>query len=325
MIIPIQLFDLDGQPAIGVVPVGAQLEFSGDDAAPATADIAGGGAWTEIGDGTYTYQPSPTEEGAGLYVGTIHVSGIAGVADYSFGVAPGTEPAPVGRIALPLLDVDGNPRSGLATAGAIDARSELHVSIDGAPETPALGEIAELGAWGYYVYQGDGAELDRVLSLMLHVAGFDAVGMDPGLRDLNSYELISEGGGGGIVDPTAPEFEAYSPDVDTAPGDPGGFPASFAAATTTPIVIRGTDTGTGIQYAAIVRHFPDGREEVVYRRGAFRGRYAALSTFGAVGNLLTWTIRCDGGWIGDDFTIPDSLPRVRMSADGIDGAGNLDA
>lgn len=125
-------------------------------------------------------------------------------------------------------------------------------------------------------------------------------------------DYIGTTGGTGID--SNPVVTVVSPTPGVAPGDPGGFPADAAAAAATPIVIDITDATPGAQLVLVSAHFIGSDvEEVVYRRGAFRGNYIA----GSSQTLITdgWRLSCkrNGGWPG---------PPV-FSVDVVDADGNL--
>jgi hypothetical protein len=115
-------------------------------------------------------------------------------------------------------------------------------------------------------------------------------------------------------DTTAPVITIVSPTPGANPGDPGGFPADWLSARNTPIVLQITDLAPGLQYVALVATLPGGVEEVVYRRGAFRGHYLAFSTVTSIANGLQFSVRHDQGWP------PGS---VTFAVDSLDAAGNL--
>jgi hypothetical protein len=108
-----------------------------------------------------------------------------------------------------------------------------------------------------------------------------------------------------------------SPDVD--PGSPGGFSLDWATARMTPVVARITDPGPGNLYQCVVARWPLVVDEiVVFRRGAFRGQFASLSTRTVTGDHIDLSILPAGGW-------PSSAAIVDLvlEIDAIDAAGNL--
>lgn len=77
-------------------------------------------------------------------------------------------------------------------------------------------------------------------------------------------------------DDTGPPIIAIiSPQPDTLPGDPGGFPADYPTAAGMPIIVEITDD-TGID-VALITELGVGDELVVFREANFRGRFVADS------------------------------------------------
>lgn len=103
-------------------------------------------------------------------------------------------------------------------------------------------------------------------------------------------------GGGGAA--TAPTITIVSPTPDVVPGSPGGFPADWATARVTPIVID--IDGDELTFAEVVAHFPgdDGLlERSLYRRGAFRDGFTVVSSSEQVTSTkLRLTVLPDAGW-----------------------------
>lgn len=120
-------------------------------------------------------------------------------------------------------------------------------------------------------------------------------------------------------DGTPPTIEVISPTPGVAPGQPGGFPLNKREAQATPIVLRITDLAPGLAYLCVTVRFTDGSEEVVYRRGQFRGPHIAGSTqsLSLDGTELTLSAKRRGGW-------PDVRYLV-FAVDAIDGVGNVAA
>lgn len=131
-----------------------------------------------------------------------------------------------------------------------------------------------------------------------------------------SHDIVIPGGAG---DATPPVITIVSPTPGVAPGAPGGFPADLESAKATPIVLQLTDAGAGLRYACIVARFHgSGTEEVVYRRGTFRGGYAVGSSSSAIAGGLQLSVKRLGGWPGSS-----NLDDVSFEVDLLDAAGNL--
>lgn len=159
----------------------------------------------------------------------------------------------------------------------------------------------------YFASYEDGATLGRSAS---GVAGADTF----------DVEIAAAGGD---VDP--PTIAIVSPTPGVAPGDPGGFPADFATARETEIVVEITDAAP-LAYACVVATFAAGStgayEVVVYRRGAFRSGFAARSWEEAIAGGVRLHCLPDGSWpVGSAAELAD----VTFEIDALDSAGNLAA
>lgn len=132
-------------------------------------------------------------------------------------------------------------------------------------------------------------------------------------------------GGGDKGDIDAPTVSVMSPTPGTAPGDVGGFPSRYDEAKDTAVILDVTDLDPGLSYVAIIARFyssaegDNPSEEVVYRRGQFRGKYVESSNANAVSGGLRLTIRRKGGWPSDGF---GNLGHMLFAVDAVDGAGN---
>jgi hypothetical protein len=111
-----------------------------------------------------------------------------------------------------------------------------------------------------------------------------------------------------------PVVTFVSPTPDVAPGSPGGFSASFATATHTPIVVQ--VTGAVALLVVTVKLLENGDVEAAYRAGFFVGPYTAQSFVS--GSLLS--IARDAGWPG--APVVGSSAALEVTVDAIDGAGN---
>lgn len=128
------------------------------------------------------------------------------------------------------------------------------------------------------------------------------------------------GGGGPPKDTTPPTIAIISPTPGVAPGDPGGFSADWETARNTPIVIRVTDAAPGNLYQCIVLKYAGAQDEtVVWRRGAFRGSFAARSLV-VTSTPLELSVLPDNGWISSD-----AINDITWDVDAIDADGNLAA
>lgn len=129
-------------------------------------------------------------------------------------------------------------------------------------------------------------------------------------------------GNGGAADEVPPVLTVISPTPGVAAGAPGGFPADPTAAANTPIILRVTDVDPGNRYIVIIATLANGHEEVVYRRGAFRGGYVA-SIETAITYGVELTVSRAGGW---PFNPSPSLGgTIVFVLDALDQAGNLAA
>jgi hypothetical protein len=122
--------------------------------------------------------------------------------------------------------------------------------------------------------------------------------------------------GGPAVNTTPPTVTVISPTPGASPGTVGGFPADLAAARITPVVVQITDLDPGVAYSYLSVSFAGSQtEEVVYRRGQFRGLYLG-SSYSSIANGRQYTLLRKGGWPGGSLV---------FSVDAIDGAGNIDS
>lgn len=125
-----------------------------------------------------------------------------------------------------------------------------------------------------------------------------------------------------VEDAAPPVITIISPTPGVAPGDPGGFPLNVTQAKATPVVVQISDLAPGIRYVCLtvkVATTVDGlaasNEEVVYRRGQFRGLHIKGSTQRDVDETtIELTIKRQGGWSGK---------YLLFAIDALDGSGNL--
>jgi hypothetical protein len=108
---------------------------------------------------------------------------------------------------------------------------------------------------------------------------------------------------------------------------PAAFSREYNVAKDTPVVLQVLDLAPGLQYAIVLVRFlgsdDSETEEVVYRRGQFRGRYRALSTQAVVANGVQLNVRRDGGWPANIDT--NRVSYLVFDVDATDKVGNLDA
>lgn len=150
---------------------------------------------------------------------------------------------------------------------------------------------------------------------------------------------VSIGGGGsgsGGSDSDEPDLTVISPDPGEPPGDPGAFPASYAAARDTPIAITVADAASDVAFVVISVRFTDpavasgltnpatvyaGRPPTDGVAGYQQG-YSLASTVtgtGAVGVGIRFDVRNDTGWPGQ----PHANSEIRFDVKAVDSQGNV--
>lgn len=107
--------------------------------------------------------------------------------------------------------------------------------------------------------------------------------------------------------------ESDPPTVTVLSPSPGATlePAGFVE-----ILVEDPGTGagrSGLRSVTVAAELPDGTEEVIYRRGAFRGRYLAGSSSSATAKGIRLRCARAGGW-------PSGA--LSFHAEVVDGAGN---
>lgn len=140
----------------------------------------------------------------------------------------------------------------------------------------------------------------------------------------NPLPSYPEGFAAGVAsfDTVAPVIVVVSPTPGATPGSGGAFPSDPIAAQATPIILRITDIRPGIALVVVTATFlNDTIVETIYRRGAFRGAYAASSYPVAISNGVELHCIRAGGWPPGSLTNGD----IQFDVDAIDGAGNLAA
>lgn len=120
-----------------------------------------------------------------------------------------------------------------------------------------------------------------------------------------------------VPDSTPPTIALVSP----MPGGIGGagFPSDWNRARWTPVVVDITDGAPGNRYQCVVARFGS-EERVVYRRGAFRGGFAASSSETPIANGKRLYILPVEGWPSRE-----AMASLVIELDAVDGAGNVAA
>lgn len=110
-----------------------------------------------------------------------------------------------------------------------------------------------------------------------------------------------------------PVVTIVSPTPGVAPGAPGGFSVDWQTARMTPIVVD----ITGSTYQCAVLQYPGAvNEATIYRDGAFRGEFAALSWSEIFGGALRLHVLPATGWASSDV-----LNDVQITIDALDATG----
>lgn len=123
--------------------------------------------------------------------------------------------------------------------------------------------------------------------------------------------------GGSAVDATAPTISNMTPSPSVAPGDPGGFPADYRAARTTPIEFDVTDVTPGIALIIVWVKFSNRTDTLVVFDGVSLLWPFDLSTVTPITNGYHFAVLPRGGWPSDCT--------VSFHARAIDQAGNIGA
>jgi hypothetical protein len=126
-------------------------------------------------------------------------------------------------------------------------------------------------------------------------------------------------GGGAAADVTDPVISNMTPTPGVDPGDPGGFPASYAEAKWTPIEFDLTDVTPGLATFTVWCQFPGDDDVILVHDGAnYRGRFAARSEINAIANGYHLSVLPSSGWIPG--VIPDFTVRAVDAAGNVEGA-----
>lgn len=313
-ILPVYLEDAAGNPVTGVIPAAGELRLtlSGNTLQDGT------GVWTEGGSGKYTYEMTQPESDTPGYVGilvTVPNAKPYPYVDEAEGSLLPTSSAEARRVPVWVADVLGNGLEGL------DAEILYEIAFEEGDFEAISGTHGEAGG-GFYYYENTSPELDyRLITLK---ATHD---------DAEDY-VYAYSAAGVTSDTTAPELIVVSPTPGATPGSVGGFPASRAVADLTPVVLKIYDVNPGLRYACVTLPadpvLVDGvtvtPEEVVYRRGQFRGRFVAGSTQRTYHEeieeedtvVVELSIRRLGGW-------PRTPASLIFSLDMVDQSGNQDS
>jgi hypothetical protein len=141
--------------------------------------------------------------------------------------------------------------------------------------------------------------------------GVSAIGT-PDVDDFDVTIFTSSG----APDVASPTITVISPTPGADPGDPGGFPAEYAEAKDTPIVLELQDAGGAIAYVAVFARFGGAAERVpIFRRGAFEPGYSLHSSIEEIDEeTVRLHVRADNGWHSTS---------IAFDVDVIDTGGNV--
>jgi hypothetical protein len=129
--------------------------------------------------------------------------------------------------------------------------------------------------------------------------------------------LVTRGmiGAGATADGTAPTITNMTPSPSVAPGEPGGFPADFHTARTTPIEFDVTDTTPGLALIILWCKFSNRTDTLVVYDGVNLLWPFDLSTIAPISDGYHFSILPRGGWP------PDCT--ISFHVRSIDQAGNI--
>lgn len=295
--LPAYITDSSGNPLASLTFSGAEVQVVVDNAAIATAtgtmhEIGGTGA----GHGAYYYDAAPGDI-AGERL-TLSVSK-SGDAPYVYAqsmreradLQVGGDDAQWG---IPVFLI--NASTSLPLTGAAPGTGELLVSLDGDAWGNALGTWTEIGA-GKYRYLPSSGERATTGLWMLRATPTNA----------QPFIYAARVGGG------SPSVGVIGPAANTTPGALGAFPADYATASETPIVIDLLDDSS-LAYAVVFHVQVDQSRRVVYRKGNFEVGYKSYSTQETVSGHVRLHVRADAGW-----------PPLAVELDGdlVDADGNI--
>jgi hypothetical protein len=153
----VYLVDSSGTPVTGFVPASGELQVSLSGSALAN----GGGIWTEIGSGFYTYEATQAETQTysflALVITNAGIKTFVWTEDIGTRIAEGETDSAYLRIPLYLLLADGiTPATGLDLSIDVTSRTSINAVAFGVPP----GSFTEIGS-GLYYYQADSSEVSN--------------------------------------------------------------------------------------------------------------------------------------------------------------------
>lgn len=271
----------------------------------------------EKGFGRYCVQlTSAQTANAGTVYIRVVISGNTGQPYSGFepiGTAPGDIAVGGSGVFVFGLPNASDPIFGAPITGHSFTLGEVQICVPGGSYANAsLSDIAEIG--------------DGLYTLTLHGTATANRGKDfvyvnvSGSQRFEGYATILGAGSSG-----ATTIDYVTPSPNTTPGSGGGFPALYAAAAVTPIVLQVTNAaGAGaIAFVAITALLHGQPSETVYRDGFFEGLYDEEqngSFVTSITNGLQFTITRGGGWIG---ATADTNLVVGIVVDVVDNAGGV--
>lgn len=308
------IYDDDGVLASGAAsspPVGA-LEVSLNGAAFATA--TGTFAAVTSGSGEYYYE---TSVGESADVGYLAFKFVRAGFQTCIVWAPVGDLFLVGEtdpelLRMPIVIFDTSEPPQLVAGATVTVASQLKTGLNGNAMANAAGTLVDVGS-GLYHYQGvaGDAVAEGAQSIKYEKAGYQT--------QIAWVSVAAPASGSGSASP--PVVTLVSPLEGVVPGGSGGFSSDFSVAKRTPVILDVVDPD--LLYTLIIVRFESGDEEVIYRRGAFRGRYIAASSTAPVTDGTRFTMKRSGGWpSGADPTVVSELV---FGVDALDSFGGIDA
>lgn len=310
---PLYAADETGAPVLGEDFSGTNellLTVGGD------AFVVPAGSIGEIGDGYYYYEATLSDASVGPWI-AIKIGGVCqefelreDVASQIGGILAGTTDSELLQIGpLPFFDSTG------AELGSGDVGSvTTEISINGSAWDAATGALT-LTDDGYLYYVANPLDVVEPGWIAVKITG-------PCQEIVFREDVVSFA----ISNSVPPEVVVVSPTPGVAPGDPGGFPKNYDLAKNTPIVLEITDLFPGVQYLVVIARFymtsesPNPVEEVVFRRGQFRGLYIKYSYLESIGDGVRLHTRRYGGWPTNSDGV---MGHILFAVDALDASGNL--